>query len=217
MNVIHINIGEIMDIVAILKENYRYSDFYLPDERYEQHLRKLWSMPLTDEIVTYLCEQIDNPKSKRDCDLRFIHLRPLILNPTTKLFDLKQYFLNHLIKSRRPWLKLFYIMAFTVYAREEEIMPVMKQFNSILEKRHDYVDYEQILSMAGLPLLIKKYGYPCFSESLDIAKHEYMKIDPLLRGFFTLNENFDVIALIAPEECQKRLQAFLKLTNEKDV
>jgi hypothetical protein len=199
-----------MDIIPILKEHYRYSDWYFYDEQYEQHLRKLWTMPLTQEIVTYLCAQIDNPKNKRDCELRFIHLKPFLLNQTTPIFDLKQYFYIHLKKSRRLWLELFYIMAFAIYANEEEIIPIMHQFNSSLESQHDYVDYEQILSEVGLPLLIRKYNYRCFSESLDKARTEYLKINPLLRGFFTRNKCFDIVELVSLEEYKQRMLEYAR-------
>ena len=53
-----------MELLQKLKDNYRYSDYYIPDDRYELHLRRLRIEPLTQELVEYLCSQIDNPKSK---------------------------------------------------------------------------------------------------------------------------------------------------------
>lgn len=117
-----------MNLLQELKENYRYSDLYLPDERYEKHLYRLRTEPLTQELVDYLCSQIDNPRSKRDCQLRFIHLQPLFLNPTTQNFDLKEYIYEHIVKSRRIWLKFFYIRTYTLFANEQELIPIMQKF-----------------------------------------------------------------------------------------
>jgi hypothetical protein len=202
-----------MDMVAILKQNYRYGASYVFNERYEMLLRELWTIPLTSEIVFYLCEQIDNPKTKHDCDLRFIHLRPFLLNPTTPLFDLKEFFLAHLQKCRRIWLKLFYIEAFAKYVGETDIEPIMHHFDSLLDNQHDYIDFEQILSVVGLPLLKDRHGYACFSESLVKAKSEYLKIDPLLRGVFTLNTNYETINLLQPDEYRQRMKAFCEKQN----
>ena len=44
-----------MDLLEQLKSNYRYSDYYLPDDRYERYLRQLYTEPLTQELVDYLC------------------------------------------------------------------------------------------------------------------------------------------------------------------
>lgn len=86
----------------------------------------------------------------------------------------------------------------------------MQKFETDLQKLHDYQDYEQILSKAGLPYLCKQYGYDCFNHALSVAKKEYLNIDPLLRGFFTLNEFGDVIEILTPQQCHERLEAFLK-------
>ena len=199
-----------MELLQKLKDNYRYSDYYIPDDRYEQHLRRLRTEPLTQELVEYLCSQIDNPKSKKSCELRFIHLQPLFLNPSARNFDLKEYLYSHISKCRRPWLKLFFIRAYAVHASENELIPIMQKFENTLQKVHDYQDYEQILSEAGLPYLCKRYGYECFFHALSVAKEEYLNIDPLLRGFFTLNEMGDVVEILTPQQIHERLEAFFK-------
>lgn len=199
-----------MSLLQELQENYRYSDYYIPDERYEKHLRRLKTEPLTQELVDYLCSQIDNPKSKRSCELRFIHLQPLFLNPTASNFDLKDYLYRHISKCRRLWLKLFYIRAYSIFASEAELIPIMQRFENSLRKIHDYQDYEQILSKAGLPYLCKRYGYECFINALMTAKEEYTKIDPLLRGFFTLDEEGNLIELLTNKQIQKRFDKLFR-------
>ncbi len=199
-----------MDLLEQLKNNYRYSDYYLPDDRYEQYLHLCYTEPLTQELVDYLCSQIDNPKNKRSCQLRFIHLQPLFLNPTVQNFDLKQYLYSHISKCRRLWLKLFYIRTYSIFATEKELIPIMQKFEKNLQKIHDYQDYEQILSIAGLPYLCKKYGYDCFIHALSVAEKEYLNIDPLLRGFFTLDESGNMVEILTPQQCHERLDAFFK-------
>ena len=199
-----------MNLLQELKENYRYSDLYLPDERYEKHLYRLRTEPLTQELVDYLCSQIDNPRSKRDCQLRFIHLQPLFLNPTTQNFDLKEYIYEHIVKSRRIWLKFFYIRTYTLFANEQELIPIMQKFENVLKKSHDSEDYEQILSSGGLPFLCNKYGYECFYQALETAKKEYLQIDPLLRGHFTLDENGDFVEVLSNKEVHERYDNKIK-------
>jgi hypothetical protein len=114
------------------------------------------------------------------------------------------------MKCRRLWLKLFYIRAYSSFATEQELEPIMLRFETNLQKNHDYQDYEQILSKAGLPYLCERYGYDCFYHALSVAEKEYLKIDPLLRGFFTLDERGNVVSILTPEQCHERLQAFIK-------
>lgn len=199
-----------MDLLQKLRENYRYSDFYLPDERYEQYLRLLRTEPLTQELVDYLCSQIDNPKSKRSCELRFIHLQPLFLNPTAAQFDLKDYIYDHLKKSRRPWLRLFYIRAYAIYATESEVDSVISKFEDMMRKYHDYQDFSQILSEAGLPYLVQKYNYPCFKRAFATAIQEYTHINSHLKGLFTRNEDGDMFSLLSEEEIRQRYNLYLE-------
>jgi len=199
-----------VDLLEQLKSNYRYSDYYLPDDRYERYLHLCYTEPLTQELVDYLCSQIDNPTNKRSCQLRFIHLQPLFLNPTAKNFDLKDYLRSHIAKCRCLWLKLFFIRTYSIFATEPEIVPIMQKFETSIQKVHDYQDYEQILSEAGLPYLCKRYGYECFSHALSVAEKEYLNIDPLLRGFFTLDADGNMVEILTQQQCNQRLNAFLK-------
>ncbi len=166
------------------------SDCLLHPE-YEQLLKKLYDYELTQKIIDFLCDKATS--KKHFCEIRFEHLKILLVNKSTVKFDLKQFYLDNLRKSRRLWLKMFYIRGYALYATEQELIPIMKKFKTQLEKNHDYIDYEYILSEAGLPYLVNKYGYFCFSDALETADNEYQKIDSLLRGYFTLNENLEHI------------------------
>ena len=85
----------------------------------------------------------------------------------------------------------------------------MEKFCRNLEKNHDYIDYNYILSVAGLPYLMDLYKYDCFAQALKKAEEEHEKIDPLLRGYFTLNSNMEQVNLLTVEEVQKRSKQFL--------
>ena len=202
-----------MNLVQELKKNYVYTDYYIPYEKYDNILRLLRTEPLTQELVDYLCSQIDNPKSKRSCELRFIHLQPLFLNPSTLNFDLKEYLYSHITKCKRLWLKLFFIRAYAIYADESELILIMQEFSNNLRNTHDYIDYEPILSKGGLPFLCDKYGYECFNHALAIAAEEYEKINPLLRGYFTMNESGDHIDILTPQQILENTNKFLNKTS----
>lgn len=175
---------------------------------YKQLLKKLYDYELTQEIIDFLCDKATS--KKYFCEIRFEHLKVLLLNKSAVKFDLKQFYLDNLKKSRRLWLKLFYIRGYVLYATEQELIPIMKKFKTQLEKNHDYTDYEYILSEAGLPYLVNKYSYRCFSDAIETANNEYQKIDSLLRGYFTLNENLEHINLISHEEENKRTKEFIE-------
>ena len=44
-----------MELLQQLKENYLYSDYYIPYPPYNQLLQRLWTEPLPQELVDYLC------------------------------------------------------------------------------------------------------------------------------------------------------------------
>lgn len=171
-------------------------------------LNKLCDTELSQELVDYLCDIATS--KKHIWEIRFDHLRILLLNPSAKAFNLKTFYFENLKKSRRLVMKLFYIRGFAIYASEEELNPVLDRFCKSLEKNHDYTDYNYILSVAGLPYLVNTYGYNCFVRALEKAKEEHQRIDPLLRGYFTLNSNLEQINLLSSEEIRKRTQVFLE-------
>ena len=185
----------------------RCSDCLLHPE-YEEYLNLLCKIPLNQELVDYLCEKANS--KKHTWEIRFEHLRVLLMNPTSRVFDLKGFYLEKLKKSRRLAMKIFYIRGYAMYATEEELIPVMAKFRNNLEKNHDDIDYNYILSVAGLPYLVKTYGYDCFVQTLEKAKQEHEKIDPLLRGYFTLDENLNQVNLLTDEEIHQRTMAFLE-------
>lgn len=182
------------------------SDCMLHPE-YKARLKKLWNLELSEELVAYLRGKAVS--KKHSWEIRFAHLRILLLNPSAGKTDLKAFYLENLKKSRRLSMKLFHIRGYAMYATEAELNPVMEKFCAIMEKIHDYNDFNDILSVAGLPYLVETYGYPCFVKGVETAQREYEKIDPLLRGYFTLNENMEQINLLPAEECRKRLEAYL--------
>lgn len=174
---------------------------------YTARLHALLDQPLTQELVDYLCEKAAS--AKHWPELRFAHLRILLLNETARAFDLKQWYLDGWKRSRRLWLRMYYIRGYAIYATESEMQPVMKRFGELLRRSHDCADYAEILSCAGLPYLAKQYGYPCVLDALETAKAEYEKIDPLLRGRWTTNEQLEHVDLVSGWEAFARDKAYL--------
>lgn len=166
---------------------------------------------LSRELVDFLCEKIIS--KKLIWELRFEHLKILLLNHSVHRFDLKHFFFHNFKKSRRLTMRLFFLRGYTLYATETEVTPLVNKFCEDLKNNHDYIDYEHILSIAGLPYLVKKYAYPCFVAAYHTATEEYQKIDPLLRGYFTLDENLNHENLLSSEEITTRSNQFLQKEN----
>lgn len=175
---------------------------------YAALLAKLDSIPLTRELVDYLCAKATS--KKHIWEIRFDHLRILLHNPSSQEFDLKDFYLENLKKSRRVAIKLFFIRGYAAYASEAELIPVMDKFCKNLENSCGYIDLNYILSIAGLPYLVRTYGYPCFVQTLEKANEEHSKLSSSLRGYFTLNENLEQVNTLSPEECRRRMQDFLE-------
>lgn len=171
-------------------------------------LNKLYHIELSQNFIDYLCNKITS--KNHIWEIRFEHLRVLLLNPSAKAFDLKEFYYESLKKCRILAMKIFFIRGYAFYASEEELNPIMKSFCKSLEKNHNYIDYNYILSVAGLPYLVDKYGYDCFVRAMKKAEEEHIKIDPLLQGYFTINENLEQVNLLSNEEIQERSQQFLK-------
>ena len=180
---------------------------------YIANLNKLYNIELSQELIDYLCSKITS--KKHIWEIRFDHLRILLLNPSAKAFDLKEFYFENLKKCRRLAMKIFYIRGYAIYASEEELNPVMEKFRKNLDKNHDYIDYNYLLSVAGIPYLVDTYGYDCFVRTLEKAEEEHQRIDPLLRGYFTLNINLEQVNLLSTEEVIRRSERFLEKCRNK--
>ena len=180
---------------------------------YIANLNKLYNVELSQELIDYLCDKATS--KKHIWEIRFDHLRILLLNPSAKAFDLKKFYFENLKKCRRLALKIFYIRGYAIYASEEELNPVMEKFRKNLEKNHDHMDYNYLLSVAGIPYLADTYGYDCFVRTLEKAEEEHQRIDPLLRGYFTLNTNLEQVDLLSTEKVRRRLERFLEKCRHK--
>ena len=181
---------------------------------YIANLDKLYNIELSQELIDYLCDKATS--KKHIWEIRFDHLRILLLNPSAKAFDLKEFYYDNLKKCRRLAIKIFYIRGYAIYASEEELNPVMEKFRKNLEKNHDYIDYNYLLSVAGIPYLVDTYGYDCFVKTLEKAEEEHQRIDPLLRGYFTLNTNLEQVNLLSIEEVTWRSERFLEKFQNKN-
>ena len=174
---------------------------------YIANLKKLGDIDLTQELIDYLCDKTTS--KKHIWEIRLEHLRILLLNPSAKAFDLKDFYFENLKKCRRLAMKIFFIRGYAIYASEAELNPVMDNFRRNLEKNHDYIDYNDILSVAGLPYLVDVYGYDCFCKAYQKAQEEVQRISPLLLGGFTRDSRLRQVILRSPAETMRREKEFL--------
>ena len=194
------------DLLSKLEIYFKKCSDCILDPEYISLLKELYSIKLSKDHIDYLCDKVI---SKRHIwEIRFDHLRILLLNTSATEYDLKAFYFENLKKCRRLALKIFFIRGYAVYASEEELIPIMEKFQKSLEKNHDYIDYNYILSVAGLPYLVDVYKYDCFVQALKKAEEEHEKIDPLLRGYFTFNSKLEQVNLLTIAEVMKRSRQF---------
>lgn len=202
------------DILPKLEQAFKKcSDCSLHDD-YKVFLNKLYDIPLTEDLVEYLCDKATS--KKHWVEIRSKHLVILLLNESSRKYDLKQFYFDCQKRCRSLWYKLYFIRGYAMYASEDEMIPVMEKYESLLQRNHYYIDYSYILSRPLLPYLVKTYGYDCCERALETAKKEYEKIDPLLRGWSTLNERFEYVELLSKAEWEARYEEYcIKKFGEK--
>ena len=125
-------------------------------------------------------------------------------------YPLKDFFLTAFKKERYLDMRLTAVRGYAAYASEKEIIPLMKKFMEILAKRpestpYNYQEYEILRSPFGLPYLVKKYGYSCFTQASELLEKQYADMPDLCKGFFTLDEHGMHVPLLPAEEVKKRL------------
>lgn len=197
-----------MRVEALQREVRRCSDGAMTPE-YRALLDALDDVPLTQELVDYLCRMI--VAKKYIWEIHFDHLRPLLLNSTTKQFDLKAFFAERFSRSRRLCMKMHFLRGYAMYATEVEVDCLCRKFITALGKGQDYVDYIDIMSEAGgVPYLVRTYGYACFHDAWNTAQAEYARLNPLLRGHTTIDARLRHVNLISAEESYKRHRLFIE-------
>jgi len=197
----------ISSIDMLEKEHKRCSDGGLTVE-YRKLLDALDSYPLTQELINYLCSVII---SKRHIwEIRFDHLRPLLLNPTARSFDLQAFYLERFKRSRRLCMRMYFLRGYAMYAAPEDVAILCDRFEAALRKGHDYIDYMDIMSENGLLYLVRTYDYTCFHSAWKTAQEEYEKINPLLRGYQTTNECLRHVQLLSHAEVYRRQQMVIR-------
>ena len=195
------------------REVKRCSDCGLTVE-YRMLLDALDEASLTQELVDYLCGMI--VAKKYIWEIHFAHLRPLLLNPMAKQFDLKQFFAERFSRSRRLCMKMYFLRGYAMYASAEEVTRMCGKFVAALTKGHDYIDYMDIMSEYGLPYLLRTYQYPCFVQAWETALRESEKIHQHLRGYMTTNESLRHVRLLSVKEVFRRQQQFIAEIRERN-
>lgn len=198
---------------ALEREIKRCSDCGLTVE-YRALLDALDEAPLTQEIVDYLCRMI--VAKKYIWEIHFDHLRPLLINPMAKQFDLKLFYAERFGRSRRLCMKMYFLRGYAMYASEEEVTKLCSKFTQALSKNHDYIDYMDIMSEYGLAYLVRTHNYPCFVEAWNQAQSEYKKIHPNLRGYATTDARLRHVNLLSTGEIWLRQMQFIAELREKN-
>jgi hypothetical protein len=188
------------------------SDCGIHDD-HQKLLNELCSMELTQELIDFLCEKVVS--KKHFWYVRFEYLRVLIINPYSVKFDLKDFYLSALKRSRRMAMKIFFIRGYASYATEKELAPIIKKFIQSLYKTMDDADWNYVISNPGLTYLVNAYKYDYLKEAFEIAKTEYNKVKLPFKGAYTLDEQLNQVNTISADEYRNRLDELKnKLTND---
>ncbi|WP_256992525.1 hypothetical protein [Paenibacillus sp. XY044] len=135
-----------------------------------------------------------------------------------KELELKDFFQKAYKKERYLDMRLLAIHGLAHYASEEEIDKVIDHFLKILMKRpettpYNYQEYEFLRSAFGLPLLIKKYGYPCFEKALQQVEKQYHAMPEAFKGHFTFDEDGKAVQLRSPNVTKQMIERFFAAQN----
>jgi len=94
------------------------------------------------------------------------------------LTNLKDFFFLAFKRERYLEMKLEAIIGYSIYASEDEVIPLMNKFIELLKNRqkstpNNYQEYEYLRSQSYLPYLIEKYGYECFKKAYKQEELQY--------------------------------------------
>ncbi|WML47620.1 hypothetical protein RCG23_19910 [Neobacillus sp. PS3-34] len=135
-------------------------------------------------------------------ELKDLYLRKLILKNLSrcKEIQLEEFFLKAYKKERYLDIRLTAIRGYARFASHKEVEKVMQNFMKILIKRQEntpnnYQEYAFLLSPAGLPYLIKKYGYDCFQIVYEQAKVQYDAMEEQYKNRLTYDEEGNAITI----------------------
>ncbi|TYA12635.1 hypothetical protein FRY98_16655 [Paenibacillus faecis] len=59
-----------------------------------------------------------------------------------------------------------------------------------------------------MPLLVKKYGYPCFEKVRQQVEKQYQDMPEAFKGHFTFDEDGKAVQLRLPSETKKMIDRF---------
>lgn len=185
---------------------------YRDNPVYRQAMINMRLDAFTDEDVQYLQALY---QASKDAFSRNQIICAFALTPPDR--NLKTFLLAAFKKERMVDMRLAALRGFAHYATEEEVSPLMDKLTEVIRKlpqqaRYPYQEYELLRSPFGLPYLVEKYGYPCFTRASEQLHTQYQALPALCKGFFTLDAQGRHIALLPPEETKARLAELLSQT-----
>ncbi len=113
-------------------------------------------------------------------------------------WQLKQFFLDAYKRERYLYMRFVAVRGYANYASQEEVEKIMVHFLKILKKLPEstpyaYQEYEFLRSACGLPYLIKRYGYPCFTVAYEQEEKQYHDMPDAFKGHYTYDEECNCI------------------------
>jgi hypothetical protein len=135
---------------------------------------------------------------------------------------LKEFFSNAYKKERYLDMKIYALRGLSKFVGEKEIAKLLEKFNLTLAKRqettpYNYQEYELLKGKNALPFLVEKYGYECFTETLEQVNRQYNAMPEAFKGHFTTDENGETVMLRKPEEIKNIMDKFWEDYRKKYV
>lgn len=126
---------------------------------------------------------------------------------------LKDFFMNAYKKERYLDMKIYALRGLSNFIEEKEIAQLLKKFNQSLAKRqqttpYNFQEYELLKGGNALPHLVEKFGYPCFSETLEQVNRQYDAMPDAFKGHYRIDENGDIKMQKSPGESKAIMDRF---------
>ncbi|WP_343641669.1 hypothetical protein [Chryseobacterium sp.] len=126
---------------------------------------------------------------------------------------LRDFFLNAYKKERYLDMKIYALRGLSHCIEEKEIAQLLKKFNLSLAKRqqttpYNFQEYELLKGGNALPYLVEKYGYPCFTETLEQVNIQYDAMPDAFKGHYRIDDNGDIKMLKSPGESKAIMDRF---------
>ncbi len=183
---------------------------FLRMQAYQEAMRQLRYEDISDADRAFLIDLYDSTK---DMFTRNQILVALVLCGRDP--ELEGFFLTAAKRERHLDMRLTAIRGYAAYATEAEVIPLMAKFTTDLARIPEhtplaYQVYEILRSAFGLPYLVDRYGYECFTAALAQVEAQYQDMPEGARGIFTLDAWREPVVLKTPDQAREGLDEALR-------